>query len=579
MKRKRIALTVTGVLIFVGLGLWAYAPTYVRAQIHKRHPEVSFADLDIGWRKVTLHQVTIDKGWIKVTADTATIDTKTEHVHLMMGTVEADLDKRPEHTGGKSEQPNVTAAGFTVTLTSAKHDAQATLHEVSVLEDAIRAIDADVRYKGYHLTMGSPGGPEDTGMIAVFVTRDLSKVEFGYVNFPDGLPMPPPMLEIVHPGITGVTIDVEKRTVDVQDASAELAEDQSVFARIEGGHFSLDGDLVHARLDTLYVAHPRLSVGGPISLQHVDFEVGRDLKRPFDLTINGATVFVDPEAESISGNESCSAWVGALPRELAPPPISGKTQWGVQPKLSSMSFSLGLLPKPHFTLSGNCSATCDDPALVALKHHFTYQTYNDKGEPNAEKRATGPDDSDWVPLSQISENMADAVANMEDWGFWSHHGYVGAALEQSFLEDVKSDKFARGGSTITMQTAKNIFLTRDKTIGRKVSELFLSQVLESCFTKKQIMELYLNVVEFGPNIYGLRQAAAHYFKTEPGQLNPQEAFYLAWILPRPRKSPPPTGATLARVTALMQMLAKNGRITEAQMLSISPPDTSGWTQP
>ncbi len=311
---------------------------------------------------------------------------------------------------------------------------------------------------------------------------------------------------------------------------------------------------------------------GPVGFEHVTFEVGRDWKQPLDVTINGAKIHVDPETKSVSGDEECSTWVKALPRELAAPPITGQTEW----RPSRLKFTLGLLPKPHFSLSGTCSALCTDPTLIKLRHRFAYVTYDAKGQRNAELREAGPDDPEWVPMAQISSNMMDAVANMEDWGFWSHHGYVAAALEQSFLEDVRTDKFSRGGSTITMQTAKNIFLSREKTVGRKVSELFLSQILESCFSKKEIMELYLNVVEFGPNIYGLREAAKHYFNEDPLQLGPQQAFYLAWILPRPRSSPPPDPSTLERVASLMRMLAKNGRLTETQVLSIEPADTKGW---
>jgi membrane peptidoglycan carboxypeptidase len=127
-----------------------------------------------------------------------------------------------------------------------------------------------------------------------------------------------------------------------------------------------------------------------------------------------------------------------------------------------------------------------------------------------------------------------------------------------------------------MQTAKNLWLSREKTFGRKVEELFLSQVLESCLTKDEIMELYLNIVEFGPNVYGLRQAAQHYFKVDPVSLDPREAFYLAWILPRPRKSPPPSAATMTRMSTLMQMLAKQGRLSDAMTLGLDPPDTTGW---
>jgi membrane peptidoglycan carboxypeptidase len=155
-----------------------------------------------------------------------------------------------------------------------------------------------------------------------------------------------------------------------------------------------------------------------------------------------------------------------------------------------------------------------------------------------------------------------AANTMEDPGFYHHRGFILQAFSNSFLDNVKQGKFVRGGSTITMQLAKNLWLTREKTIGRKAQEFFLAQALESCYTKDEIMELYLNVVEFGPNRYGVSSGSQHWFKKHPGDLTPTEAFWLASILPRPSKVPPPNEQSLSRIDALMKRLASDGKIPD-----------------
>jgi membrane peptidoglycan carboxypeptidase len=160
----------------------------------------------------------------------------------------------------------------------------------------------------------------------------------------------------------------------------------------------------------------------------------------------------------------------------------------------------------------------------------------------------------------MTGDMPLAVTTMEDPGFEHHRGFIVQAFSNSFLDNLKQGRFLRGGSTITMQLAKNLWLTREKTLGRKVQEFFLSQALESCYSKDEIMELYLNVVEFGPNQYGVGNGSMHWFHKGPGELVPTEAFWLASILPRPSRTQPPTDSSLKHVEGLMKRLAEDGRI-------------------
>lgn len=122
-----------------------------------------------------------------------------------------------------------------------------------------------------------------------------------------------------------------------------------------------------------------------------------------------------------------------------------------------------------------------------------------------------------------------------------------------------------------MQLAKNIWLNREKTLGRKIQEFFLAQTIESCYSKDEIMELYLNAIEFGPNCYGVEAGSQHWFKRDPGELTPVESFWLASILPQPSRTGPPTEHSLNKIKSLIKQLATNDRIP-ADMLEFIDDD-------
>jgi hypothetical protein len=144
--------------------------------------------------------------------------------------------------------------------------------------------------------------------------------------------------------------------------------------------------------------------------------------------------------------------------------------------------------------------------------------------------------SGWVSFPSVSPYMAKAVVTTEDPGFWGHHGFDMEAVRNSLRENVKDRKFTRGASTIPMQLAKNMLLTRDKTATRKLQEFFLTMIIDQKMTKDRILEMYLNIVEFGPNLYGIGPASHHYFDVDPMQLSLEQAVFLSSILPKPRAS-------------------------------------------
>ena len=152
---------------------------------------------------------------------------------------------------------------------------------------------------------------------------------------------------------------------------------------------------------------------------------------------------------------------------------------------------------------------------------------------NAESpRRTGPETRTWTPFIHLGW-MSKATIAAEDAMFWSHPGYNFTAIQTIIDEYAAGEKKLRGGSTITQQLAKNLFVGQQRTIERKLRELLYTLELERLLKKEEIISLYLNIVEFGPGIYGIKDAANTYFLQDPKNLSPKEAAYLASVLPSP----------------------------------------------
>jgi len=200
---------------------------------------------------------------------------------------------------------------------------------------------------------------------------------------------------------------------------------------------------------------------------------------------------------------------------------------------------------------------------------FTYAIIDKDGKPA--DRDTGPGSDEWAPLDTISPLMQVAVLTTEDGAFFHHHGFNEWAIKASLVANIKAGRFVRGASTITMQLAKNLFLSREKTLSRKLEELILADYLERTFKKDEMMEIYLNIIEFGPDIYGVKNAAAHYFGRRPAELNLAECLFLSSLLPKPReyhklyeKGELPQ-SWMVNIRQLMEIARKNGRISDKEL--------------
>lgn len=141
----------------------------------------------------------------------------------------------------------------------------------------------------------------------------------------------------------------------------------------------------------------------------------------------------------------------------------------------------------------------------------------------------------WVPSDRISEHLKQAVVTAEDDGFWRHDGVDWAAIRAAYERNRKAGRFAAGGSTITMQLARNLYLSPSKNPLRKAKEILIARRLERELGKRRILELYLNVVEWGKGVFGCEAAALAYFEKSCADLTPDEAVAMAVVLPNPRR--------------------------------------------
>jgi transglycosylase-like protein len=269
----------------------------------------------------------------------------------------------------------------------------------------------------------------------------------------------------------------------------------------------------------------------------------------------------------------CQAALDALPAGLTPM-IAGTRMAGTFSLTTAVDFDSSR-PEDvsvHFALANGCKVT-SVPAEIDVrrfKERFRRRVYGPDGE--RLEVEMGPGSEGWVPYGAISPFMTAAVLTTEDGGFRYHRGFDAAAIRNSIRDNLREGRFLRGASTITMQTVKNLYLEREKTLGRKIQEAVLTVYLEQELEKEQILELYFNCIEFGPMIYGVGPAAQHYFRSTPGGLSVGQALFLSSILPSPKAHHFDADGRLkagwmSYLRKLMQIMVKRHLIDEAEMRS------------
>jgi hypothetical protein len=268
----------------------------------------------------------------------------------------------------------------------------------------------------------------------------------------------------------------------------------------------------------------------------------------------------------------CQRAFGSIPAAMVPL-LGGMRFAGTMTAKGHARFDTANLPKSYdvdWEGSLGCRVVDVPPAVDAtrFKKSFEKIVYTPKVE---EKTMTfGPETEGWVPLAGISRHLQSAVLTCEDGRFFRHGGFDKEAIVNSIRENLIAGGFRRGASTISMQLAKNLYLRRTKTVSRKLEEAILTLYLEQVLTKDEMMELYLNVIEFGPNIYGAGPAARHYFGTHPGRLSLSQALYLASVLPNPKVQHFGAGGAVSAghlryLRLLMKIVHKIGRIDDDEL--------------
>ena len=185
----------------------------------------------------------------------------------------------------------------------------------------------------------------------------------------------------------------------------------------------------------------------------------------------------------------------------------------------------------------------------------------------------------WVPYSRISSNLRRGVLVAEDNEFYDHEGVDTKAMKEAFERNWKGGRVTHGGSTITQQLAKNLYLSPSRNPIRKVREFFIARSLEKHLSKKRILEIYLNVVEMGERVYGAEAAARHYFGKSAASLSPREAALLAGCLPNPRVMNPgnPNKRLRARQAMILSRMRRWGHLAEEHVLTEKRPEPAATT--
>jgi hypothetical protein len=268
-----------------------------------------------------------------------------------------------------------------------------------------------------------------------------------------------------------------------------------------------------------------------------------------------------------------AAAVAALPAALAPPPDAPRPAGTLDAHLA-LSGPL-LAPAAWAVDAGLDLSRLRESARrappVALREPFVHRPEVDRGAPP--EILVGPRNPDFVPVAELPVHVVRAVTASEDAGFFAHEGFDFEELRNAFAQGAQAGRVVRGASTITQQLAKNLFLSREKTLARKVREAALTIALEATVPKQRLLEIYLNVAEWGPGLWGIGPAARHWFGKDARELTPREAVFLASVIPNPVRyhvmweRGATTEAWDQRVNEVLLKLTSQGVLTDDQLVA------------
>jgi hypothetical protein len=344
-------------------------------------------------------------------------------------------------------------------------------------------------------------------------------------------------------------------------------------------------DVVHG-LDLGVRAKGTLTSGGDVTLDDADFSMGAiHVKTKGKLEQKPDRVAADfsfelPRAE-------CQAIIESLPAALVPNVVgsrwSGTHEGHLRFAVDSRRIDDLVL---DYAFKNACKLEALPPNLQKERFFrpFTHAVYAPDGTVTEE--TTGPGTPKWVPLDKMSHYMPIAVVMTEDGGIYRKDGFNHPQIKLAVVTNLKERRFARGASSLIMQLAKNLLQRRDKTLARKLEQVILTEYIAQTFTKSEVLELYLNLVEFGPNVYGVKDAAKHYFGKSASWLSLNDSLFLAAMLPAPNKfhtlmfNVPQ--AYLDSFDHLIDLSRQSGLVSQAeadQAKNQTLAFASGWRQP
>jgi len=563
MKRKKLLKAIV-ILCALAVAVWLAIPTVIGKVIKSRAKDrgwsVEFRSMDWSRTRVRLHGVSASNAWVKAELEETVLNvdgTQLQSVRAEGGRVKADLSKRPK--GEAKGTLKTSADKLDVELTGLCGSGRAHAQGAGKDEEgAMWAEKADVECGSWSaetervkktgktvtaglLTLrrtGSPkegsagkGAPDEEGIPSRVKVDDLRMEADG---------------RYVH--ALGATVDMNEDGFEAETDSMEaefLSEVGPVTAtRVRSGFnrktgdFTLGAATMNATMDAVSKdALQALTImtwarvtrkDGVTTVDNVLIKVGK-------ASLSGWLHFTDLknfEAVGVLNKGDCQTIIDTAPKGFMDAMAGFKFSGTVSSRLSVTGKQGKFDVKLDIENKCKVEKVPDAMSVKVFSKKFKRSVPGLKGDIDVE---SGPGSTAWTPLDKISPYMVKAVMTTEDTGFFVHHGFIPQSIANSLKENLEKGKFARGGSTVTMQLAKNLWLTRTKTISRKAQEFFLTTYLEQSMSKQDIMELYLNVIEFGPSVYGIKQASYSYFGKQPEDLTVAECAFLASVLPSPKR--------------------------------------------
>ncbi|MBN2441327.1 MAG: transglycosylase domain-containing protein [Spirochaetales bacterium] len=228
--------------------------------------------------------------------------------------------------------------------------------------------------------------------------------------------------------------------------------------------------------------------------------------------------------------------IDSLPGGLIPH-IKGARAEGFMDVSVPFVIDMETIENTNFDFQGNvsCFRVVTPPLLCDVRKIAAMDYVHKVRLPGAENIAfeVGPGYKDFVPLKNVGRFVIESVLTSEDGNFYFHNGFQVKHVNGAIKQNLREKSFVRGASTVSMQLVKNLFLSNEKTVSRKLEEIMLTWWMEQEINKKRMFEVYLNIIEWGPGIFGIGPAAAHYFHCKPGELSITQATWLACILINP----------------------------------------------